>query len=464
MLEMQPTKEFSNGSSRQSSLLVEPGKDVRLPEQPKNSSHSPDMLRREELVVLITSLRDRIMNCAVAVVQSGNRYLYEYLKRSSTLPVCNIKTTSLAKCPPCKTLNTLLTTRERQALLPKKCIDELHAASDELSEADRYRINAGCRSSFGDIGKLFRYGTTGDVIQALSNVQLQLPFREPTRGHTRFHEMTMTLEQIRAGRSVLCTDRLLSVILARCSVARMLASSSSVAIVDHVIYRGRTLYAIAWIMRLFNIEDWSFYALCSDSLAASVQWHRTAILAPGRLYPYENSIATECGYWDETESHFVFRELRHYYCILHNSIGAVAVAQEFADVISCWQRTLTDIDASLPLPLEDKEFRLALIATLIHAKARGRCIPVAALQNQRARNIGYCAHWASYCEKYICQTNDVSVRDVFNHNVAKSAITISRFLSKRGAELGANAVQFYTEHSLRIEYFELHRFFRFNSK
>jgi hypothetical protein len=457
MLKMQPANDFANRGALRSSLLVSSGTYVRLPESAKDMSHSPGMLRRDELVALIANLRDKIVDGAVAIVQSGNRYLYEYVKASSALPVCNIKMTSLAKCPPYKTLNTLLTSRERQAALPKECIDELHAASDELSAANRGCIHTSCRSSFGDIGKLYRCGTTGDVIQALCNVPLQLPFTEPTHGQTRFHEMTTTLGQVRAGESVLCTDRLLSVILARCSLARLLASSRTVSIVDHVIYRGRTLYAMAWIMRLLNIENWSFYALCADSLAASVQWHRATILAPGRLYPYENSIATEGGYWDEVESHFEFRELREYQRFLHGSLGAVAVSGEFPQVIACWQRLVTDLDALVTLPLENKEFRLALIVMLVHAKALGRCIPLAALQNQRASNIGYCPHWATYCEKYICQTNDLKIRDSFNQNVAKSVLLINGLLSGTGAELGAKAVQFYTQHRLRIDYFALDR-------
>jgi hypothetical protein len=434
-----------------------------LPQHPTCPSGSSNVLTRDHLRSLLDDLRNLLSNCTVVIIQSGNRYIHAFFDLSGHPDVHSIKATSLAKCPPFKILNSLLTPAERQGSLPKQTVEEMLVAFESLPAETRGSITTASLPGFENISDLLRYGTTAEVVQALSSVPFELPFTEPSNDTTRPSQMKKVLAQISLDAPTLPTDQMLSTILRNSTFARSISRGDRpIAFVDHLFYRGRTLLTISWLMQILRIppKHWRLYALCADEVAASFQNDRLTILAPATLYPFENSIATEGGYWDEVASHFIFRDLWHYYRLLRATTDSAPPSPESSGTITLWMQHLREIDRLASVQLENEDFRLSLIGVLIHSKAIGSPLPLETLSDQRAYNLGYCTPFASFCLGYICQSIPASVRRVFNDNVTQSATVYNKILSSADANhVGRKAVHFYKENRRRIDDFYLQQLF-----
>lgn len=231
--------------------------------------------------------------------------------------------------------------------------------------------------------------------------------------------------------------------------------------VDDTFYRGRTFYTAGILARLLSRNNkWKFLTLTADRVGRLAMHPRLVILNRSLLYPYENSVATEMGYWDLLGNQYIWRDLIKYSGLLSKEVADTSIDPRA--VRSAWRHMMAAGLSSLRHQPDSKETVLALFEIALACAAEGKNIDVAALQDQRAWGLGYSAAFANVMLYWIAQEEPRWKRQRYKNWIAKMLQQMEIIIERHP---GSDALLgYYRAHRTALEYTLLEEFMRVSSE
>lgn len=423
------TRSFITGDSN--------GKSIKPPQQKYVSKKLP---------LLPAGRISRLIGQAIAaepssfwfIIQGGSRYAARCFKR------CGVKTESikllcLSKAPLDKVFNSLLKPEERVSALNKEARRSLVKAFKELPKKIRQHISRDARRlSFKTIPELVRYGARSEVLKAFAHSYFPTPFSYPADDR-RIKQEFKILDTFLAEAIAACPVKECLQIIMHDSSFNVIHQNHAVNYFDDVFYRGRTYYTIAAILKLAGIpQTGKLYTLCADRVSSSIINDAIVVLQKGLLYPFENSITTEQGYWDDEGDHFAFRDLTDY-TNYHQAIQIKPVQRE----LQRYKKLLLTLDRNIPGSLE-KEQRLHLIELMIFCRYHRLSFDLNGLLDQRAVKLGFCLPFVKIVASFIAQEAPRWQRQKYKNRIKEYYQSIEKWCAtKQGKNLVKEILQQY---------------------
>jgi hypothetical protein len=319
---------------------------VQLPYRGQNGSTKEPVLLREEVPVLLERFASETTGQHTCVIQGGNRYISCYLELVLRRPVYSFKLLDVSKVRLNVVLNTLLQSDERVAKLNVSTQEAVLGALTQLSEPTRTEL-ADILTSRGyeSMDEFVKSTTTAGAINLFARSQLASPFSYPAddrKIRQEFASVSQFATEVVAG----VEERfLLREILRNTEFFRLVHDDQKhIAYLDDVFYRGRTFFALLVLSLLLDVstERWNLYTLCADRVSKNIYVDGINVLKRGVLYPFENSIRTEGGYWEEQPDCFVFRDMWEY-------MASLALLQKLSNpgLMRRWRSLIKNLSTSV---------------------------------------------------------------------------------------------------------------------
>lgn len=331
----------------------------------------------------------------VIVVQGGNRFAAHYLRTVHNIDTIDMKLSGLMKQHPSVLLATMLTPYER--------IKSVEGTS---------------------------HTTTAELLQLLP--QTPIPFTQRTSTDRLVESDFASLQQL-----LLKTEPLTGVELAvsralrDTAIGRQLSEGAeSIAFLDDILYRGRTLHSAWYVLRMFDLvaRPWRLNVFCADRASRRLYSPLVEVLCPGQSYPFENCARSAQGYYDLIGPHFEYRDLSG----LRQALSKLCPDVLSRDPRDAEWRSLLAHASCLVLPRRfSRSFAPiaeAIAEIAVHQRVLGTHGATSArgLADQRAIGIGYCPAFLSLWNSFISQEQPVRRRERFKRVVMhiSSAVTI----------------------------------------
>jgi len=320
----------------------------------------------------------------VVVIQGGNRFAAHYLKSHHGLDAAEMKLSSLSKQHPSILLSTMLTPFERT-----KTIDRASGAS------------------LCDLLRSLPAPSLPFTTRTNNDLRVKRNFREL---HARFDsEQPLDSIELRASNELQST-----------ALYRHLARDDRpIAFLDDMLYRGRTLHAVWYTLRLLKLLDrpWRFFAVCSDRASQGLRSRFVHVLRPGFGYPFENCARSAQGYYDLTLDRFEYRDLSQLRPVL-GSLWPSVVARNPLDTE--WRNLLCYTASSIGgRGFEVIASALATIAVHYRTFGPDALLSPSALADQRAAGLGWCPAFLALWDAFISQEWPVRQRERFKKRVRR---------------------------------------------
>lgn len=228
-----------------------------------------------------------------------------------------------------------------------------------------------------------------------------------------------------------------------------------VVFIDDVLYRGRTFFTLSLILSLLGVDrdQWKLVCLCEYEVSSQINNPNIETLNKEKRYQFENSLETERGYWEENDHHFSYRDMDDYFrylCVLHQD------ENENTDLINArWDSKLENFaqlvirEMQLPLSTDVIKDCLGFFIFCIHF---GIPIDLAAIADQRAKNIGYSVPFVRMVNSFISQEAPDQERAMFKQSMKQ---LFTQLTEKTNRELDPefkDAFDFYAQFATLIDY------------
>ena len=412
-----------------------------LPSRARNGGKQiAGVLDEGELVCLLNQAVSYAHEHRTLVVQGGNRYISSFLAGFG-LDSRYIKLACISKTRLSTFVYSMLEPADRALALNSDQEDELMAWKQLRRRHVRSRRASGL--------------TVGDAALLLGDCMIPVPFSYPAddrRIRSEFGEAAAILSD-RSARQLCTVDEAGALFCSLLGHTKfwdwLQRADEDLLFIDDTFYRGRTFYAAGIIARLLSRKDrWKFLALTADRVGRLVVHPRLIIGSRQSLYPYENSIATEAGYWDLLGEQYVWRDLVMYANLLSEEVRNAWV--DAYAVRSIWRRMMMDVLAPLHHSPDIGEIVLALFELAIACAVEGRQMDVASLQDQRGWGLGYSAAFASVMMHWIAQEEPRWKRQRYKDWVARMLLRMNALVEERHAR--DVLLAYYRENATALEY------------
>jgi hypothetical protein len=422
-----------------------------MPLRGKNGKIIENALKRTDIPMLLDTFINKNKTDEIFVVQGGNRFISKYLSSQYPKKIYNLKLLCVSKVKFSIILNTIITQRERysginhsQAFKISKLIDKLDS-SKKAQILKRFKL----QSSKILNPEILKDCSLKILIDIFGNFILKTPFSYPFDDSKIEAEFTTMMNIIEKNQINIPNSEILNIILEETIFAKKLLNSKKSVFIDDLFYRGRTLYTIVSIAKVFNYpaNKIKLYTLCADRVSKSFGNRHIKTLDKKSIYPFENSIRTERGYWYNQGEYFVFLDLEVYWEYLDRVCDksiSMAVYEIWQDMIAHFHSLLEEIELST-------ETKFALIAYFVFHKAHNIEIDQDALADQRGSNIGYCVFFARIVDKFINQEEPAPLRWEYKNKVKKLASRIIELLGSN-SQYFQPLVTLYQKNHREIDY------------
>lgn len=398
------------------------------------------ILNESRLVSSLDQAASYARECRTLIVQGGNRYITSYLV-SLGLDCRDIKLTCLTKSQLPVLVYSMLEPSDRALVLRPD-------QRDDLLSWNRLRRHTAWSRNPAEL-------TVGEAALMLSDHAVPVPFSYPAddrRIKTEFRDAIDILN---------CDD---APILHALEEAGLVFSSilrfthfwawlqrtdADLLFIDDTFYRGRTFYVAGILARLLlRKERWKFLTLTADRVGRSVVHPRLTIVNRQCLYPYENSIVTERGYWDLCGRQYTWRDLAKYTDFLYKH--ATGLWTDPYVVRSTWQRMMAVTLAPLRINSSSADMVYALFELAIACTVRQCEVDVASLQDQRAWGMGYSAAFANVISHWIAQEEPRWKRQRYNDWAANVLRRIDDLIQR--LPISDGLLTYYRDNVMALEY------------
>lgn len=378
-------------------------------------------LQRTELLPLVDSWIDATTSSQRVIIQGGNRYISAYLSTRG-INHTNMKVMSIEKAPLKVHLMTLLSDEELEEKIVIK----------EATEPPHTR----------------RY-----LLQKYAQQTVESPFSPSVKDDSLSANIAEAIQRIDAMDFAIEHLSILREIMVHTRVGTVLASGQTIECIDDLFYRGRTLYTMAILAYICggNPQNIHTTTIGCDMNSVAIATHYHSVLRPGILYPFENSIRSEKGYWQYEDDRYVFVDLCRYWQILGKSVTSPSDSMRLYDEWSTRGREwLEQHNISTATTGLTPAMLLSLLGLSVFCSASDVRVSIDTLVDQKADNLGPSAFFANYIDNYISQEETVESRASFKQKVRDTFTRI--FQANSNSLTYTKLVDHYKQHNIAIEF------------
>ncbi len=438
-------------------------KDVLMPQRAKDKTTKKGVLQSCDIPGLLDEFVVQNSSRDLFVVQGGNRYISFYLKNKK-IKFYNIKLLDLNKVKFSVVLNTILSPRERVSPVNESSRKLLSKLYYKLPIAQQKRINKVIKGlGFVSVEDWLVYTTRGELLDVFADFFVNTPFAYPADDRRIKKEFDLVYSFSEQVIRQMGTKDIIKAILSDCLFCKILSQSKrGITFIDDVFYRGRTYYAILIITGLLDIphSHWKLTTICADKVSKNIYVDGVEVMRRDVLYPFENNINTEMGYWEESKRMFVFRDIQWYYIFL---IATCKTQKEMGRICLIWSKMVGAICKQLNDDNCIVKMRRALVEFYIFSLAHNLKIYTESVIDQRSRLSGYCISFVKILSFWINQKASRWQRQLFKNEV--KAFLHNGIIDKRREVyyLTSPAVKFYKKNFKIIDLMFLNNIFQTGS-
>lgn len=435
-------------------------KNIPLPQRGKKGSTKESVLLKKDISSLLNTFLSQNKNKYIFVIQGGNRYIFSLLSKQKNKGIRSIKLLDISKINISVLLNTLLTQKERISSISKKTQLIILSEFSKLSKDKQNNIkNLIFSYGFTSINTFLKYTSTGEALKLFGSFIINSPFSYPADDRKIRQEFNNVLPFATQTIKSIDEKQILKSLLLNTSFYKAFNKKTILPVfIDDVFYRGRTYYTLIILSLLLNIKSnqWKLYTLCSDRVSKNIFTEKIKVLKRGVLYPFENSIQTEKGYWEECNDYFVFRDMNFYFTFLSTIIGI----KNNEEIITNWNNLIDKIVKIVKYKNLSKQLIKTLIELYIFYITFNKKLSINAILDQRAKDIGYCTPFIKLISTWINQEEPRWKRQEFKNKI-NNCITIITSLENN--LLIKDAINIYKKYNKEIDYSFLKLFFNVNN-
>lgn len=372
---------------------------VRPPIPGRYTTRPGDRLSRRELMGAVDEWLTHTNSQSRFIIQGGNRYVSAYAADVYDSKIADIKVMSVEKAPLSAQLLTILTPEERRSLVEM----------EQLRKVIPFLPN--------DMIDVASTMTRAELLQVVGNINLEGPFSSSATDENLQTELSDAVACIETGLTIPDCGAI-TALMHGTLVAETLRRDEPIYFLDDLFYRGRTLYSLAILMTACggNPVNMRLTTLSSDIKSVDLESPFHEVLRGGVLYPFENSIRTEQGYWQDVGTHYVFTDMGAYWEYLHQ---AVDLGQSWTRYNE-WQSEMAEW-SSQNLTESLNELDMSLIGPLlwlsIYHDTFGLELDMDRVVDQKGYRIGACVPFAQLIDRFISQEEPVEARRQFKSQI-----------------------------------------------
>ena len=406
---------------------------VRSPIPGRYTTRPGDRLSRRELMSAVDEWLAQTDGQTRFIIQGGNRYVSSYAMEAYDCTIPDIKVMSVEKAPLSVQLLTILTAKERQ------------------SPVDAERLKEVIPSLPAEIVTVAPSMSRAELLQTLANFNLRGPFNPVTSDERLQGELSDTVACIERGIAI-PNQAAISALMNGTVVADTLRRDEPIYFLDDLFYRGRTLYSLAILMTACGGDPMNMQltTLGSDIKSTGLESPFHNVLRGGVLYPFENSIRTEQGYWQDVGTHYIFTDMGAYWEYLHSVVDHEQSRGKYSE----WQVAMEKWSYQhLTEPL--RELDMSLIGPLLWLSVYhhnfGLELDVNKIVDQKGCRIGACVPFAQFIDRFISQEEPVEARWQFEYKVRDilSAIGVAATTDPNGYH---SLIRMYSDNQRALDY------------
>ncbi len=391
---------------------------VQPPRPGSNTFASGERISKSELMTTVDRWVDDTTAGHRVVIQGGNRYVSEYILALGE-DYTDMKLMSIEKAPLSVQLLTLLSDDEKD---------------EELSESTFNFI----AQSQEDTGLIHKGMTRGEVVSILAGYSVPGPFKHVTDDSQLSQELDKCIEMIETIEERLPSLALIQAVLRGTRLAEILASDKPVHFIDDLFYRGRTLFTLAVVLKAFGgtLQKDCLSTIGCDPKSRALESPYHKVLLPNKLYPFENSVSTELGYWQQSDRGYAFIDLREHSKQLYENFGGRELNTE---VFTVWEELIREWCVKHQIGVESKFVTDKLPGYLLWFKLEaimnGNEVDVDRLVDQKGSNSGPSVSFAHILDNFISQEEPVDNRLEFKEALRIMIAQIDKIIKTQPDEL-----------------------------
>lgn len=372
---------------------------VRPPIPGRYTTRPGDRLSRRELMGAVDEWLAQTDGQTRFIIQGGNRYVSSYAAEVYDYTIPDIKVMSVEKAPLSAQLLTILTAEERQ------------------SPVDAEQLKEVIPSLPTEVAAVAPSMSRAELLQVVANLNLQGPFSPVTSDERLQGELSDAVACIEEGIEI-PNQAAISALMSGTVVADALRRDEPIYFLDDLFYRGRTLYSLAILMAACGGDpmDMRLTTLSSDIKSAGLESPFHSILRGGVLYPFENSIRTEQGYWQDVGTHYTFTDMGAYWEHLHSVVDPEQSWSRYSE----WQAAMEEwSDQHLAESLNELDMSLVgpLLWLSVYHRNFGLELDINRIVDQKGYRIGACVPFAQLIDRFISQEEPVEARRQFKDQI-----------------------------------------------
>ncbi|TXG77989.1 hypothetical protein E6P97_00550 [Patescibacteria group bacterium] len=391
---------------------------VSVPIPGRYSNRNGQKLENSELLDLVDTWLDGSDGQARFVIQGGNRYISSYLSGEG-IDAFDIKLSSISKAPLKHHLRTIVG-------------NDTSALAEAVSQPtllDQYASGT-VASPFSPVTRDEDLATElATAVRLMQHDGISIPYR---------NELQRALKDT--------------------EFAQRLSSSEELHFIDDLFYRGRTIYALGVLVVLFGADPSQIRltAIGCDPKSKQLSTPYHHVLRDDVLYPFENSVRTEQGYWQDTGERYEFTDMGAYLEYRHQGLRtspeqAVDAYETFRHDTIKWTETVLEegLDETLVFPLA---------WLLLYHEAHGLAIDTDKLVDQKGYKIGASAPFVALLDRFVSQEETVEVRLHFKQQIRRQLAQLQVSAQETPSDY-RRLVQSYVEQKGEIDYGYLSQIF-----
>jgi hypothetical protein len=433
---------------------------IQLPMRGRTGSTKEPVLLREEIEPLLTRFSVLNQGKHIFVIQGGNRYMFSYLAEQLVREVASIKLLDVGKVKISVVLNTLLFAHERVSPISKDQKDAILSAFVQLPVDRKDEIIPVISArGFPSLSAFLKYTTIGEALKVFGDFTIPSPFSYPADDRKIRQEfaaaLPFALQTINSNKG----KEMLKALIVESSFYKAVSDQvRQSAFLDDVFYRGRTYYTLVVLSLLLDVplNRWKLYTLCADRVSKEICTEGIEVLKRGVLYPFENSIQTEKGYWEECDDCFVFRDMILYAAFLS---ATITNRPELSTLAAQWNRIVDQIRKATGYHGLSRQTVNILVEFYIFCIVHDRTLYVDAILDQRAKGIGFCVPFVKAMAVWINQEEHRWKRQQYKDKVRACFTAIRSVNGKETWHLLDTATNFYRQYGDVLDYVFLQEFY-----
>lgn len=401
--------------------------EVSEPLPGKYSNRFGKKLQRNELYRLVDIWVDSSRGQSRFVIQGGNRYISRHISNKG-LNVSDIKLSSIDKSPLYHHLCTLISSKEL---------------------VKRIQI-------FQD-GKTIS-GSRFELLKLYAENIISSPFSRLTKDENLDTELGEAVKLISSNNIKIPNLKILQQIVRDTKLAKEFSSNKEMHFIDDLFYRGRTLYSLAVLIILCGGKTNKLHltTIGCDQESSGLITPYHIVMRPGLLYPFENSVRTEQGYWQDIGDRYLFTDMGAYlehlrFNMQNTHVYNSNIYTEFKNQVILWGKNSICKGS-------DESLMFSLAWLIIYSDIYKLEINKEKIIDQKGYKIGACAPFVELLDRFISQEETVGARLQFKNLVSRqldSLILLKNIESNTYRQIRSQYRKYYRD----IDYYSLIRMF-----